>query len=134
MRPPAVPVPELCEDEVYKYYINRSTNINLNVPLGEQAAEACGAGPFGGGLGECVQCSGRPHLQRGHVRLRSGAASLISHHQSTALMPSLRRPSAPPHLSPRAAKACKEDAEKFCNNTWFFGPTEGRVISCLRFG
>ncbi|KAI8465216.1 MAG: hypothetical protein J3K34DRAFT_379960 [Monoraphidium minutum] len=56
-------VPEDCEDEVYSFYINRSKNINFNVPL---------------------------------------------------------------------AKACKLDAEKMCNATWFFGPTEGRVIACLR--
>ena len=32
------------------------------------------------------------------------------------------------------AKACKVDAEKFCNNTWFFGHAEGKVVSCLRCG
>lgn len=31
-----------------------------------------------------------------------------------------------------AAKACKVDAEKNCNNTWFFGHSEGRVIACLK--
>lgn len=32
----------------------------------------------------------------------------------------------------RAAKACKVDAEKFCNVTWFFGYKAGQVTSCLR--
>ena len=31
-----------------------------------------------------------------------------------------------------AAKACKVDADKFCNVTWFFGYKAGQVISCLR--
>mmetsp|Transcript_34914 Transcript_34914/g.77608 ORF Transcript_34914/g.77608 Transcript_34914/m.77608 type:complete len:994 (-) Transcript_34914:752-3733(-) len=30
------------------------------------------------------------------------------------------------------AKACKLDADKFCNVTWFFGYKSGQVISCLR--
>jgi len=30
------------------------------------------------------------------------------------------------------AKACKVDADKFCNVTWFFGYKAGQVISCLR--
>lgn len=31
-----------------------------------------------------------------------------------------------------AAKACKVDAEKHCDITWFFGYKAGNVISCLR--
>ena len=31
-----------------------------------------------------------------------------------------------------AAKACKIDAEKFCNVTWFFGYKSGQIVSCLR--
>jgi hypothetical protein len=31
-----------------------------------------------------------------------------------------------------AAKACKVDADKFCNVTWFFGYKAGQIISCLR--
>ena len=38
-----------------------------------------------------------------------------------------RRPRACP-----AAKACKVDAEKRCNVTWFFGHKAGAVIACLR--
>ncbi|GIL70396.1 hypothetical protein Vretimale_3583 [Volvox reticuliferus] len=30
------------------------------------------------------------------------------------------------------AKACKVDAEKHCNITWFFGYKSGQIISCLR--
>ncbi|KXZ55868.1 hypothetical protein GPECTOR_2g1419 [Gonium pectorale] len=30
------------------------------------------------------------------------------------------------------AKACKIDAEKHCNITWFFGYKSGQIISCLR--
>ncbi|EFJ50973.1 hypothetical protein VOLCADRAFT_103617 [Volvox carteri f. nagariensis] len=30
------------------------------------------------------------------------------------------------------AKACKVDAESHCNNTWFFGYTTGKIITCLR--
>ncbi|GLI58992.1 hypothetical protein VaNZ11_000814 [Volvox africanus] len=30
------------------------------------------------------------------------------------------------------AKACKADADKFCNVTWFFGYKSGQVIACLR--
>ncbi|EFJ50582.1 hypothetical protein VOLCADRAFT_103797 [Volvox carteri f. nagariensis] len=30
------------------------------------------------------------------------------------------------------AKACKVDADKFCNVTWFFGYKSGQVIACLR--
>lgn len=30
------------------------------------------------------------------------------------------------------AKACKVDAEKFCNVTWFFGYKSGQIIACLR--
>eukprot|EP00798_Chlamydomonas_sp_ICE-L_P015210 gene15210-21287_t len=30
------------------------------------------------------------------------------------------------------AKACKADADEFCNVTWFFGYKVGQVISCLR--
>ncbi|KAG1656262.1 hypothetical protein FOA52_011910 [Chlamydomonas sp. UWO 241] len=30
------------------------------------------------------------------------------------------------------AKACKADAIKFCNVTWFFGYKAGQVVSCLR--
>ncbi|KAG2452551.1 hypothetical protein HYH02_002788 [Chlamydomonas schloesseri] len=30
------------------------------------------------------------------------------------------------------AKACKIDADKFCNVTWFFGYKSGQVIACLR--
>lgn len=34
-----------------------------------------------------------------------------------------------------AAKACKADAEKLCNNSWLIGAsTDGRVINCLRCG
>eukprot|EP00798_Chlamydomonas_sp_ICE-L_P016764 gene16764-23039_t len=32
----------------------------------------------------------------------------------------------------RLAKQCKEDADKFCNVTWFFGYKQGQVLSCLR--
>eukprot|EP00798_Chlamydomonas_sp_ICE-L_P010489 gene10489-8455_t len=32
----------------------------------------------------------------------------------------------------RLAKQCKDDAEKFCNVTWFFGYKQGQIISCLR--
>ena len=31
-----------------------------------------------------------------------------------------------------AAKACKVDAEKYCNVTWFFGYKSGQIIACLR--
>ncbi len=31
-----------------------------------------------------------------------------------------------------AARACKVDAEKFCNVTWFFGYKQGQIIGCLR--
>lgn len=31
-----------------------------------------------------------------------------------------------------AAKACKDDASKFCNLTWFFGEQAGQVTGCLR--
>ena len=38
-----------------------------------------------------------------------------------------------PTTRPRpAAKACKDDADKFCNVTWFFGYKSGQVIACLR--
>eukprot|EP00197_Chlamydomonas_leiostraca_P010927 CAMPEP_0202884756 /NCGR_PEP_ID=MMETSP1391-20130828/41312_1 /ASSEMBLY_ACC=CAM_ASM_000867 /TAXON_ID=1034604 /ORGANISM="Chlamydomonas leiostraca, Strain SAG 11-49" /LENGTH=982 /DNA_ID=CAMNT_0049567983 /DNA_START=167 /DNA_END=3115 /DNA_ORIENTATION=+ len=30
------------------------------------------------------------------------------------------------------ARACKMDADKFCNVTWFFGYKAGQIISCLR--
>lgn len=33
---------------------------------------------------------------------------------------------------PSAAKACKIDADKYCNVTWFFGYKAGQVIACLR--
>ena len=36
------------------------------------------------------------------------------------------------HRPPPAARACKNDAIKFCNVTWFFGYKAGQVISCLR--
>lgn len=35
-------------------------------------------------------------------------------------------------LSLLAAKACKVDADKHCNVTWFFGYKAGQVIACLR--
>jgi hypothetical protein len=34
-------------------------------------------------------------------------------------------------LTASAAKACKTDAEKNCDVTWFFGYKAGNVISCL---
>lgn len=30
------------------------------------------------------------------------------------------------------AKACKSDAEKYCNATWYFGNEAGHIIACLR--
>ena len=30
------------------------------------------------------------------------------------------------------ARACKADAEKLCDETWFFGGGEGKVLACLR--
>lgn len=36
------------------------------------------------------------------------------------------------NLNVPLAKACKIDAEKFCNVSWFFGYKTGQVISCLR--
>ncbi|GFH23194.1 uncharacterized protein HaLaN_20773, partial [Haematococcus lacustris] len=30
------------------------------------------------------------------------------------------------------ARACKVDADKFCNVTWFFGWKQGQIISCLK--
>lgn len=33
-----------------------------------------------------------------------------------------------------AAKACKIDAEQYCNITWFFGYKSGQIIACLRWG
>lgn len=41
----------------------------------------------------------------------------------------LPRTSAPP---PPTAKACKVEADKLCNVSWFFGYKSGQVISCLR--
>jgi hypothetical protein len=42
-------IPKECEADVYKFYINRSTNINMNVPLGEltgRSSDCCApAGP-----------------------------------------------------------------------------------------
>lgn len=56
-------ISDACREEVYKFKIERDSNINKNIPL---------------------------------------------------------------------AKACKVDAEKLCNVTWFFGYKSGQVIACLR--
>ena len=52
------------------------------------------------------------------------------------LPPSIRAalPSFPPPTHATAAKACKVDADKSCNVTWFFGYKAGQVIACLRCG
>jgi len=39
----------------------------------------------------------------------------------------------PAPVVPAAARACKVDAERLCNNTWLVGAAlDGSIISCLR--
>jgi len=104
-----VMVPNECEDQVYDYYIQRSKNINANVPLGEWWFLWRG---LGGGL---------------DWRGRGGARKLVGCSLLLTVTPHL--------LSPlnTAAKACKHDAERLCNGTWMFGPSEGHVTSCLKY-
>lgn len=56
--------------------------------------------------------------------------ALNRQHLLSILLPLLANP--PGCTTTPAARACKNDAVKFCNVTWFFGYKAGQVISCLR--
>jgi hypothetical protein len=117
-RPPEL-VPDKCEAEVYDFFIKRSKNINANVPLGERGANGLGRA----GLGRTK--AGAAWWRLGGEGLLESWCRFFTH--------ALAAPAAPiPSRCRPAAKACKGDAVKHCNNTWFFGHTQGRVIACLK--
>ena len=81
-----------CREEVFAYKVQRNSNINANVPLGE--------------------CLPTAAVEVGRRCITHADRSLMCFYP--------------------AAKACKIDADKFCNVTWFFGYKSGQVIACLR--
>ena len=126
---PAENVHELCEEQVYNFYINRSKNINANVPLG---APATWVGSTQGrsdswppllGVG-ASRCAWQ------HMTVFTFSAHIDCPRRASSYP--LPVPAAPVLPLRCAAKACKADAEKLCNSTWFFGPKEGGVIGCLK--
>lgn len=125
-----------CQEEVYQYKITRNSNINRNVPLGACMRPVRGSPHLQPGARGAAapreEAGGRCYSWAGHQHRGTCCACPALYCQASGpwLLP---RPTSPPSSTlPRAAKACKVDADKFCNVTWFFGYKAGQVVSCLR--
>ncbi|GBF99737.1 hypothetical protein Rsub_12450 [Raphidocelis subcapitata] len=116
-----VNIPEACEIEVYNYYIERSKNINANVPLARackaDAEKLCTNTPqYGPKDGRIIAC-----LKDARAVVSPGCRSEL-YKQLTATARDYR-------ADPSLKEACADDAVAYCAAV---KPGGGRVQACLR--